>query len=507
MAENNSQNNVRIARNTLFLYVRMAFVLVVSLYTSRVVLNTLGVVDYGVNNVVGGFVSMFAFLNASLAGGTQRFYNFEIGKGTEGGESRVYSTALRIQILLAIIVVVLVESFGLWYLYNVLVVPPERFFAACIVYHSAVLSLVLVILGIPYSAAIMAHEKLDFYALVGILDVLLKLGIVLLLPHLPYDKLISFAILTLIIHVVSFVLNFVYAKTKFKGLVFQKQMDKKMFKEMLSFSGWNVFGTFAFMMRGQGLNMFLNYFFGPIINAARGIASQVSGAIHGFSTNILSSFRPQLVQSYAKGDYARTRRLMFSESKLCFLMLSVLSVPLLIELEFVLHLWLGDIFPDYTIPFTMWVFFDMLICSLNAPITQIAYATGALKPYQIAACIVNILLVLFAWAALAVGSGPTSVFIVTCVMSVVNQAVCVIVMSHHFDFGIKNYLKQVVLPCLLLIVLLPIVPWVISHYMNQSFLRLGLVCLSSVVIALLLSFVFLFDKDERTVLLKFIKKK
>ncbi len=279
MGDNRGKNS-RIARNTLFRYVRMFFAMVVALYTSRVLLQTLGVVDFGVNNVVAGFVTMFSFLNSSLTGAIQRYYNFE--KSTQGAEGigKVYHTSMLIQVSMAIIVFVLLEGFGVWYLNNVMVIPEDRMLAANILFQCSTVSLLFLIISIPYSAAIMSFEHMDYYAIVGVLDVVLKLVIVLILPYLGSDKLITYASLLFLISIINFLLYFVYARRKFDALRLRGERDKSLLKSMLVFSGWNFFGTFSNVVYQQGVNLLLNFFFGPVVNAARGISAYVSQALH-----------------------------------------------------------------------------------------------------------------------------------------------------------------------------------------------------------------------------------
>ena len=297
----NGQGNRRIAINTVFLYIRMLIVLFISLYTSRVILRILGAEDYGIYNVVAGFVSMFAFLNTSMSNGIQRFYNFSLGKGTkvEYTISEVYSMAFFIQAIMTIVTILLVESFGIWYLETKMVIHPDRMFAARCLFQFSIVSMIILMMQIPFSAAVMAYEEMSYYALIGIVDVLLKLIICLLLPVINADKLVLYGLLLLLVTLIDFLLFFVFAKTKFKELQLKIRFEKNLFSSMFVFLGWNILGTFAFMMKSQGLNLVLNVFFGPIVNAARGISSQIMSALQSFSSNIVVAFRPQLVQSYA----------------------------------------------------------------------------------------------------------------------------------------------------------------------------------------------------------------
>lgn len=499
-------NNNRIAKNTIFLYVRMFFVLIVSLYTSRVVLNTLGVSDFGVYTVVGGFVSLFGFLNSTLSSSMSRFFNYEGGQRSEEGVREVYTAGFWIHVLLAVVVLILLETFGLWYINNVMVVPDDRLHAANILLQYSIFSMTLVILEIPYTSAIMSYERMDFYAIVSIIDVVLKLLIVLALPFIPYDKLISFATLTLIITIADFLLYFIYAKRKFGALKLDGKVNKTLYKSFLSFSGWNLLGTFAYLLKGQGLNMILNVFFGTLINAARGVAYQVSGAISGFYSNIATAFRPQLVDAYSKKNYERVLNIFFSESRICYCLILVLIVPVIIKIDYVLQLWLGDAVPEYANIFSILVLIDMLIGTLNAPCTQVAYSVGKLKKYQIITSIINLMLLPSCWAFLKMGYDAVTVFVITIVFSIINQTVCLILLRELFVYRLSDYAKNVLFPCITLSVLLPIVPYLLSCSLEDTFFSLIIICLCDIVIAAIVFYFFGMNNKEKEMINTYLVK-
>lgn len=503
---NNSSNNSRIAKNTLFLYLRMILVLVVSLYTTRVVLNALGVVDYGINNVVGGFVSMFAFLNTSMSNGIQRFYNFKLGSEGEGSFTKVYNMALLIQGLLAVIVVVLLETIGLWYLNHKMVIPIERMATAQWIYQFSVISLVLVIMQIPYSASIMAHERMDYYAYVSIIEVVLKLAFALWLPYVKQDKLFVYGCYSLGVGVLNFFLYFVYSKHHFKSLKLQKFFHKDLFKDMLSFSGWNIFGTFAYMLKNQGLNVLLNAFFGPIVNAARGVSGMIGTAIQGFQSNIVISFRPQVVQSYAEKNYSRVKSLMYSLSKISYILLYMLSLPVIIELPYILKLWLGDVVPDYTISFTILMLIIMIISSLNTPITQVIHATGKMKKYQLGTSIIICAILPISWLFLKAGGNPMTVYIVSLCMTCINQVVCNLLLKQVFQYELREYLKSVIVPCILVSFVSLVLPLLLHYVMAPSFIKLILVVLFGIVSTMVASYLLALNAYEKDLVIEFIKK-
>lgn len=500
-----SINNKRIAKNTLFLYLRMGLVLVVSLFTTRVVLQALGVEDYGINNVVSGFVTMFAFLNTSMSNGVQRFYNFSLGKKNEYSITDVYNTALQIQIILSVILLFLLETFGLWYIHTQMVIPDERFSAALWVFHFSVLSLVLLVLQIPYSAAIMAYERMDYYAYLSIFDVMAKLGIAYAIKYAAIDKLILYGALNMIVSLICFFLYYGYSKHQFHELKTDLKIRKEIFQPMLSFSGWNVFGSFAYMIKGQGLNMLLNVFFGPVVNAARGISTMVMSAIQGFQANIVIAFRPQLVQSYAAGDNSRVLKLFYSLSKASFILLAMLSIPVIIEINYILHLWLGDTIPDYTIQFTILVLVNMVISSLNTPVSQVVHATGKMKLYQIGTSTMVCAILPASWIFLKLGFDPVSVYWVSLIITIINQYVCNLLLRRIYTYSLMEYGIKVIIPCVLFSILVPIPPYIITTLIPSSFLRLLITGCISVVTSVAVSYLFVLDKSEKQMVLSFIK--
>ena len=500
----NSLNNKRIAKNTTFLYIRMFLVLLVSLFTTRVVLNALGVVDYGINNVVAGFVSMFAFLNTSMSNGVQRFYNFSLGND-DGNITNVYNTALQIQFLLALIILFLLETIGIWYMNNKMVIPDERFTAATWVFQFSIASMLLVVMQIPYSAAIMAYEHMDFYAYISIFDVLAKLGVAYLLFIYKGDKLILYGALLFLISLIGFILNFLYCKKNFKLLRFKLTFNREMFRPMLSFSGWNVFGSFAYMIKGQGLNMLLNSYFGPIVNAARGISGMIMSAIQGFQGNIVVAFRPQLVQSYSSGDYKRVTNLFYSLSKVSYVMLAMLSIPVIIELDYILHLWLGETVPDYTKSFTILVLVNMVISALNTPVSQVVHATGRMKNYQIATSFIVCLILPISWVFLKLGYSPNSVYIISLLMTIINQVVCNVFLKRIFPYSLWEYLREVIIPCFVFTLLVPIIPLLVHSLVGQGFVRLLITGVICVVTSLIVAYSLIFNNVEKQIVKNYLK--
>lgn len=501
-------NNKLIVRNTVFLYIRSIVILFISLYTTRVVLRTLGAEDYGVQNVVGGFVAMFGFLNASMTKAIQRFYNFAKGENDLKRLSSTYTNALAIQSLLAIIIFTVTEIAGIWALSNYLVIPDGREQAAFWVFQFAAFSMVFVIMSAPYSAAIIAHEKMNIYAYVSILDALLKLGFAIALPFMPYDKLISFASLGLLTSIINFLINFIYSKKHFQELVFsRKAASRKDFFDILSFSGWNIFAAFSNIMKTQGVNVLLNRFFGTIVNAAKGVSHQILAALKMLVDNIQVAVKPQLVQSYAKGDIDRTFDLMFFTSKISFVLMYMFALPIVLEIDQLLRFWLGDAVPNYSAVFTIITILVSLVDCLNAPVSFVIQAADKMKRYHLTYSIILLMIVPVSYVTLKLGGNPTSVFWVSFCVGIVNQIACLLVLKYEVPFSIRSYIRKVAIPCLSTFTLSPIIPLVVRYTMPDSEWRVLLVMGLSIVITALIVFFLACDKKERLFIQSLIKKK
>ena len=499
-------NNKRIAKNTAFLYLRMILVLLVGLYTSRVVLNVLGVADYGVYNVVAGFVSLFSFFNATLTSSLQRFYNYEGGRFGEQGFVRVYSIGIWVHLILAGIIFLLLETFGIWYLNNVIVLPEGRLETANYLFQFSVLSMMLVIIQIPFSSAIVANERMNFYAFISIFEVLARLVIVFLLTLTRYDKLLIYGFLQLCVTGIDFIITTIYTKTSFRYLKLTRKIDISLLKEVMSFSGWNLLGTVVFMLKGQGVNLLLNAFFGTIVNAARGVAFQVNSAISGFSSNISVAFRPQMVSSYATGDNRRTFNLFLSQSKLCYCLILMLITPVIIEIDEILHLWLGEAVPENSNIFTALVLIDAMICTLNTPVTQIVFATGNIRMYQILTSLINILLLPSCWLFLKMGYDAWITFLITIIVSILNQIIALFAMHRVFNYSSKDYFKSIVLPCFSMTLLVPVLPYLITFIMPESFWRVIVIGVVSVIMTVSLLYLVFLSPSEKDIAHQYIQK-
>lgn len=493
----NSSNNKRIAKNSLFMSIRMVIVLIITLYTTRATLAALGVVDYGVYNVVCGFVTMFSFLNTSLSNGIQRYFNFELGRNGVEGAKKVFNTSLAIQVALSLIIVLVVELIGVWYLRHKMVIPTERLLAAEYVFHFSVASMFFVILQAPYSASVIAHEKMGFYSLLSIIDVVLKLLIVLVLPFLKGDLLIIYGLLFAAISIVNFFLYLYYARRNFSEIRVTYSYDKEMAKSMLGFSGWNLFGTFSMMMREQGVNMVLNFFCGPIVNAARGVAAQVSGALESFAANLTIPVRPQVIQNYSVGNLSRSFNLTYTISKLSCFFLILVSVPIAFEIDTILSLWLGSEVPEHANTFVIIVLFTTFVNILMGTMAAMVHASGKIRNYQVVGSIVKILSLPVAFVLLYYNLPPESALISVFVFNLLGFWVGLYIIKGIMPFSIGEYNKKVILPILYVLFITLAFTLPICLSINDSWIRFVLLFACSGVSCTLGSYYIGLSKDER----------
>lgn len=503
-----SENNKRIAKNTFFLYLRMIFVLFLTLYISRMILEVLGVEDFGIYNVVGGFVAMFAFLNTSMSNGVQRFFNVDIGANEGRNIREIYTASLYIQLALAGIMLIITEVIGIWYINNIMVIPDVRLVAANWVFQFSILSFLSIIIQVPYVAAVMAYERMNFFAIVSIIDVVLRLAAVILLKFLSnIDTLILYSFFIFLVSVVDFTLYYVYTKNHFKAIKMTKVTDGRLFSQMVSFSGWNVFGSFAYMVKDQGLNMLLNVYFGPIVNAARAISYQVSNALNGFSSNIFTAFRPQLMQSYSSMDYRRTTSLMFSMSKFTYFLMVLIALPVIVEIKYILVLWLGGNVPEKTELFTVIVILNMLITNFNPPVSQIVHATGKMKKYQIVTSLVLTSILPISWLFLQLGASAEIVFWISLIVAVINQFICLIVLKGIYEYSIRGYISGVMYPCF--VVSMVVFPFTYGMHtlFEMGFFRLFIVTSVNLIVSVLAIYMLGLTVNERFLILQMIKNR
>lgn len=488
MSNQTSDNNKRIAKNTLLLYFRMLFMMVVSLYTSRVILNTLGVVDFGINNVVGGVITMLGFLTGSLSAASSRYITFDLGMGDMRVMKKTFGNIKSIHYILAGIILLVGETIGLWFMSNKLQIPAERETAAMWVYQFSILSSMLSVLSAPYNAAIIAHEKMSAFAYISIIDVVLKLLIVYALVVIPYDKLIVYVLLFFCIQLFDRIVYGVYCYRHFEETRVKPSYNSKLFKEIFVYAGWTMNGNLAVIGFTQGINILLNMFFGPAVNAARGIAVQVQTVCQNFCTNFQMAVNPQLTKSYAQGNLAYMHQLLVKSSKFSFFILFMITLPLMFEAKTVLTLWLG-IVPEHTVNFLRLILITGILYTLSNPICTAIHATGNIKRFQIVEGTLLLLIVPIAYILLKYFHiRPEYVFLVHIIVELFTQIVRLKIVLPQIKMKLMLYIKTVVLPIGSIVLLAPVIPYFIGKYINEgviSFFVISTACVISTSIMIL----------------------
>ena len=499
--ENNKYK--RMVKNASMLYFRMLLTMAVTLYTSRVILQALGVEDFGIYNVVAGFVTMLGFLHGAMSSATQRFLSFELGKPDQKDVRGIFSMSMNIHILIAVFVLVLGETIGLWFMKTQLTIPADRILAAEWVFHLSLLAFMVTIVSVPYNALIIAHERMSIFAWVSIINVILKLLIVFMLSWFGMDKLILYAVLSLIVVFIIFMVYRSYCKSMFIESRFRLYWDKKLFNIMLSYTGWNLWGNIAAVMSSQGVNVLLNIFFGPSVNAARAIAMQVSGALNSFVQNLQVAINPQIIKSYAAKDMAYMHQLVCYGAKYNFFVLFFLAMPVLINTDLILSAWLG-IVPKYTSIFVQLIIVNILIDCISAPLMTSAQATGKIRLYQSVVGGILLLNLPFSYLILKMGGNPHTVIYAGIITSIIAFLARLIILKKLTLLPVTQYLKEVVGRGVLIIIAVAILYrllfiWLLGNmgfWWESTIISICVLC----AIAILG-----FDKSERNFMLRKFK--
>lgn len=482
-------NNKRIAKNTLLLYVRMLFLMLVSLYTSRVVLNALGVEDYGIYNVVGGVVTMFSVLSGSLSAAISRFITFELGTGNKEKLKKVFSSSVTIQIGIALTIVVLAETVGLWFLSTKMVIPQERLTAANWCFQFSILTFAINLISVPYNAAIIAHEKMSAFAYISFLEAIGKLCIAWLIVINPIDRLIFFGAMVTILAIGIRFVYCLYCKHHFEECTYHVIYDHDLLKQMFGFAGWNFIGSSAVILRDQGGNIILNLFYGPLVNAAHGIAIKVNSVVQQFVSNFMTALNPQIMKSYASGDNQYMMTLIFTGARFSFYLLLLISLPLLLNTHFVLELWLKQV-PEHSVVFVQLVLLLSLHETLANPLITAMLATGRIKKYQIFAGGANLLNLPVSYIFLFMGYAPEVVFIVAISFSFLVQGIRMLLLREMIGLNVKDYLRKVYVNVLLVAMFAAIIPCIMSINISKNILTFGaLVCVSVIFTSLSVFFI------------------
>lgn len=500
------ENNKRIAKNTILLYIRMFAVMAVTLYTSRVVLDVLGSEDYGINNVVGGIVAMLSFMSNTMTHSAQRFFSIELGKGNFEKLKRIFQVNLSIYLAIALLVIVLGETVGLWFMHSYMVIPAERMVAADWVLHFAILTFCLSMLVLPFKAAIMARENMSIMAYLSIVEVVAKLGLVFLLLVFSFDKLILFSILNFVVMLVVSVFYVVFAHRKYTECTLKLTYDKDIFMAVMSFTGWSILGHFAMIARSQGINILLNIYCGPVVNAARAIAFQVNTAVSQFYTNFFMAVKPQIIKYYSVEDKENMYNLVARSSKLCYFLVFIFALPLLLETDFVLGVWLKEV-PAYTSIFVKLILVNTLIEAIMPGLTTSIDATGRIRNFQIIVTFILLLNIPFSWWLLKNGYNPYTTFVIVIIMSVFRLILQFIVVGRLLSFSKRRMFFDIIVPTFFFSCLAIIFPIVIEYNNTLGWSKFLMVTIISVFCSALAFFFIGLKKTERNYIVKLVLRK
>lgn len=499
-------NNSRITKNTILLYLRMLLLLGVSLYTSRVVLATLGIEDYGIYNVVGGIVSMFAFINMAMGNASSRFITYALGKGDKDKLKAVFNTTVIVHLGIAILIVIIAETIGLWLLDNKMVIPYDRIKAAHWVYQFSIVSSVASMMCVPFNATIIAHEKMGAFAYLSIIDAILKLMIVYLLQTLPFDNLIVYGFLYMLVTILDVSLYETYCIKHFSEVKFSIPHDKKLFKEIISFAGWSMIGNLACVGYNQGINILLNIFFGPAVNAARGVAYQVQGAVKSFITNFQTAANPQITKSYATHDFYRLHTLLFAVSRFSFFLLLCIALPISMCSDTLLSIWLVDV-PDHTRNFLILILLVSLIDTLERPVNTAMNATGKIKKYQIVSCSIQVLVIPISYLLLILGCIPEVIFVVYFVIMSIAYVSELIILHKKIELDIHVYIRKVIYRVLPVFTTSIIMAVLIDRYINNATVAGAVLATIMIILCIILSVWLMgIEKKEKEMIFKKVFK-
>lgn len=492
-----SENSNRIVKNTFFLYFRMLFLMGISLFTSRVILDKLGIEDFGIYNVVGGLASMFTFFSSSLANATQRYLNIALGERNQKKATQTFNQHFVIYLFFVLIIVGCSLTIGLWFVKHKLVIPVDRMIAALYVYYFTIASLCVTFLGIVFNSVIIAHEDMRIYSKVSVLEGGLKLVIVYLLTVLSFDRLIMYSILYLLITLLIQSFYAFYCFRNYSECRIHLSFHPISMYRTLSFIAWNAFGTVIYALKDQGVNILLNIFFGPVVNSARAISYQINSAIISFSTNFFTSVRPQIVKSYATGEYEYLNKLFMSSSKYALYLFWLFGLPMMVGIDTILDVWLKEV-PLHTNVFTRWILADSLLALLTHPTWAVVLAIGSLKKYILLGNGCLILIFPLSYALCKMGYDPESVFIVMFFVRILQVFVVVGLVNEHLRFGFWQYYKQVFYPCGIVIFLSGSVTYIVNYLLGKGILSFSVMCLVALFSTTLTIWFLGLNGDERS---------
>lgn len=506
MSTQTSDNNKRIAKNTVYLYFRMMVTVLVSLYTSRVILKTLGVSDFGVYNVMGGIIGMLGYVNSLLAGGTSRFLTIGLGKNDMPKLKLIFSTSFTLCVASAILIMLLGETIGLWFVNTQLNIDPARMEAANWVYQCALLSSALIVIQTVFTASIISHEKMSIYAYMSILDVVFKLGIVFMLLWFDFDKLKLYALLMFVVNAIVFIIYYLYCKVNFEEIKTTLSLNKELFKEMFSYSSWNMIGGFSGVLNNYGINILLNIYFGTIVNASRGVALQVNNLVQQFYSNFQMASQPKIMKYYAQGKIEDMSHLIVNNSKYCSLILLCPIIPIFIYIDQLLYIWLGQV-PEYSSSFVRITLIYTFLCSIDAPVGMGIHAVGRMKLPNCTTAIVNFLNFPIVYIVMKLGANPIISYGFTLTALPINICIDLLILRKYTGFSVKTFIRKALIPIIYITAVGALVPIIISFQLPNSVIWTILKCIVSAIYIAIVIFWLGLSKNMRNKILIKIKVK
>ena len=493
-----NKNNKRIGKNTLLLYVRMLIVMGISLYTSRVVLAQLGVTDFGIYNVVGSVVTIFTFISQALGNATNRFIVFSIGKENIEKTQQVYNTCFRVHFIIAFLIVILLETLGLWFLDGRLNIPEQRYSAALWTFHISVIVCFLTIIKIPYNAEIIAHEDMGAFAAISIAETFLKLVVAISLAYSSTDKLILYAFLFFVVQIIVNLSYHIYCRTRYEEskLSWKISNDKRLYQEISKFAGWSMFGNIVWLGYTQGVNLMLNIFFGPVVNAARGVATQIENAIMSFVSSFQTAINPQIIKSYAQKDMKRMNSLIIYSSKYSFFLYLLFAVPFFFEVENILKLWLVEV-PEHATDFVKLTLVVLLFNPIANPLGVSNDATGKIKAFQIVCSLINVQIITLSYLFLKYGFKPEVVYVIQATVFLIQTFAKLLFARNQVSLSLLRYFKEVVARIFLVFFTSLLISYLIFPYFKCGLIDVLFFSALSFMIVLLSSYICGLNQEER----------
>lgn len=501
------RENKRLIKNTLLLYIRMFFIMGIGLFTSRVILNSLGVEDFGIYNIVGGTVALFSFLNVTLSGAASRFLSFDIGRNNQESLTQTFRTTIAVHIIIALAIVLLAETLGLWFLYNQINIPDGKFSAALFVYHISILTSIISILQVPFTASIISHEDMGVYSYVSILEAVSKLATAYIILTIGSHKLEIYASLIAAVALLLFIIYVCICVRKYPECILKPKFNLQILKPIIKYSCWDLYGNLSAMARTYGIAVVLNMFFGAVINAATGIATQVQNAVMGFVENFMTAARPQIVKYYAAQRFQDMTTLIYNASKYSFILIFLVSFPIIVECSYILRLWLGVV-PDYAVPFTQFCLIMGWNSALFRPIGFGIHSTGKIKSMSFVNGTIILCIIPLSYIAFKNGCSPTTAYAFNITLLLLSSTFNTFLLQRLVpEFSSRMFLKHVLVEILKIVLPTSIMIFFLVSKIEQGPIRLILTLLCSTILVLTTAWVWVTDKNTKEKIVLTIKSK